>query len=79
MQAGKNIAGPQIAKARGRSKPPLTQLELTRRLKRLGSNLDRASIAKIENGLRGVQDYELIPLAKVLKVSVNWLLTGKGR
>ena len=79
MKADKYIAGSQIAKARGKLKPPLTQLELSRQLKRLGANMDRAAIAKVENGLRGIQDYELIPLAKALKVSVNWLLTGKGR
>ena len=79
MKADKNVAGPQIARARGRFKPPFTQLELSRKVKRLGADMDRAAIAKVENGLRGVQDYELIPLAKALKVSINWLLAGKGR
>jgi hypothetical protein len=36
--------------------------------------LDRAAIAKIENNLRGVLDYELKALAIVLSVQVDWLL-----
>lgn len=79
MKPVKNVVGQRIAMARGRLKTLLTQLELSKRVKRLGVDIDRAGIAKIERGLRGVQDYEIVPLAKVLKVSVNWLLTGKGR
>jgi hypothetical protein len=39
--------------------------------------LDRAAIAKIENDLRGVLDYELRALAKALGVRVDWLLGGE--
>jgi transcriptional regulator with XRE-family HTH domain len=41
---------------------------------RLGIQLDRAAIAKIENNHRHVLDYELKALADVLGVEVSWLL-----
>jgi hypothetical protein len=42
----------------------------------LGVELDRAAIAKIENGLRGVLDYELAAIACALGVRVRRLLAG---
>jgi transcriptional regulator with XRE-family HTH domain len=64
----KNISGERIAQARKRCQPPLTQAALSDRVIRLGVPLDRAAIAKIENGLRGVQDFELVAIAKALDV-----------
>ncbi len=75
---GKNIVGRQVAEARSRLRPPVTQDALSGRLARYGIRLDRAAIAKIENGHRHVFDYELRALAAVLDVDVNWLLGGKG-
>jgi hypothetical protein len=46
-------------------------------LARLGVQLDRAGIAKIENNLRHVLDYELKALATALVVDVDWLLGGE--
>lgn len=69
-----NISGPQIAAARERHRPPMTQLELSKRVQSAGVPLDRAAIAKIENGLRGVLDYELAALARALSISVSALL-----
>ena len=74
--SGKNIVGLRVAEARGRCKPPLTQDALSGRLARLGIQLDRAAIAKIENGYRFVLDYELKALAEALGVEVDWLLRG---
>jgi HTH-type transcriptional regulator, cell division transcriptional repressor len=74
----KNISGPHIAAARKRHRPPLTQLELSTRLKAAGVELDRAAVAKIENGLRGVLDYELAAFARALGTSVKSLI-GKSR
>jgi transcriptional regulator with XRE-family HTH domain len=62
----KNLSGAHIAHARKQCKPPLTQAALSDRVIRLGVRLDRAAIAKIENGLRGVQDFELLAIAKAL-------------
>jgi transcriptional regulator with XRE-family HTH domain len=72
--ARKNIIGRRVAKARRGCSPALTQDALSGRLARCGIQLDRAAIAKIENGLRHVLDYELKALAEVLGVGVTWLL-----
>jgi len=72
--ARKNIVGRRVAGARQAFAPVLTQDALSGRLARRGIQLDRAAIAKIENGLRHVLDYELSALAHVLGVSVAWLL-----
>ena len=70
----KNIIGTRLAKAR-KSKG-LTQLELSRKVSAF-TPIDRAGIAKIENGLRCVYDYELVALSRVLGVEIGWLLTGR--
>jgi transcriptional regulator with XRE-family HTH domain len=71
---GKNIIGRRVAKARQDCKPALTQDALSGKLARLGIQLDRAAIAKIENNHRHVFDYELRALAHALDVDINWLL-----
>jgi len=57
----------------------LTQDALSGKLARLGIQLDRAAIAKIENNHRHVLDYELKALADVLGVGVNWLLGAEKK
>ena len=74
----KNISGRNIAAARKAHRPPLTQLELSKRAKAAGADLDRAAIAKIENGLRGVLDFELGALARSLGLSPMRLLAPKA-
>ena len=71
---GKNIVGRRIAEARSLARPPITQDALSGKLARLGIQLDRAAIAKIENAHRHVFDYELRALAVALGVKVTWLL-----
>ena len=39
--------------------------------------LEQKAISRIEHGERLISDYELLAFAKVLKVSLSWLLTGK--
>lgn len=75
----KNIVGPRVAEGRLGCKPALTQDALSGRLARLGIQLDRAAIAKIENNHRRVLDYEVKALAEVLGVDVNWLLGYDGK
>jgi hypothetical protein len=70
----KNIIGRRVAEARRECKPPITQDALSGKLARLGINLDRAAIAKIENNHRHVFDYEVKALARVLGVEASWLL-----
>lgn len=72
----KNVIGKQLALARRSYRPALTQDGLSGKLARLGVQLDRAAIAKIEAGLRRVFDYELKALADALGVTVDWLLEG---
>jgi HTH-type transcriptional regulator, cell division transcriptional repressor len=71
---GKNIIGRRVAQARRNRTPVLTQDALSGKLARLGIQLDRAAIAKIENNHRHVLDYELKALAHALGVDANWLL-----
>lgn len=73
----KNISGKRIRQARLAKKPSLTQDELSGRVAAHGVHLDRSAIAKIETGIRCVNDYELLALAKALDVEVAWLLGAK--
>lgn len=68
----KNICGERIHEAR--CKLRLTQSDLAAQLQINGIIIERDSISRIEIGTRFVADYELRELAKILKVTVNWLL-----
>ena len=72
-----NIIGERLKQARNSANPPLTQEQLSKKLNKLGVSIDRAGIAKIETGIRGVLDYEVVALAKALGVKVTWLLQGR--
>ena len=51
-----------------------------RAVRKAGAEIDRAGIGKIETGIRGVWDYELVALARALRVSVPWMLrSGRKR
>ena len=68
----KNICGDRIHEAR--CKHRLTQSDLAAQLQVAGIIIERDSISRIEIGTRFGADYELRELAKMLKVSVDWLL-----
>lgn len=72
-QTRRNLVGKRVAEARITARPPLTQDALSGKLAKGGVQLDRAAIAKIENNLRRVADYEVKALADALGVSVAWL------
>jgi transcriptional regulator with XRE-family HTH domain len=74
----KNIVGRRVAEARKSRSPRLTQEDLSGKLARVGVQLDRAAVAKIETGRRYVLDYELRALAEVLGAAADWLL-GAGK
>ena len=78
-QANQNIVGKRVKEARAKAQPRITQEELSKRLSKLGVSIDRAGIAKIEGGLRGVLDYEVVALAKALAASTTWLLGEKEK
>ena len=68
----KNICGERVHEAR--CKMRLTQSDLAARLQISDIIIERDSISRIEIGTRFVADYEIRELAKILNVSVNWLL-----
>ncbi len=68
----KNISGDRIREAR--QKMRLSQTDLAARMQVEGVLIERDSISRIEIGARFVPDYELPVFAKVLNVSVDWLL-----
>lgn len=70
----RNIIGRRLRDARRSLQPPVTQDQLSGKLASIGVQLDRATIAKIEGGLRSVLDFEVKALATVLQVDVVWLL-----
>lgn len=70
-----NIIGERLKTYRKQNK--ITQEDLSARLQLRGFTLDRTAISKIERGERFVPDYEVVAIAKSLKVDVKWLLTGK--
>jgi len=72
-----NIVGLRVKQARLACKPPLTQAALSKKLAKMGVNIDRAGIGKIEIGIRGVLDFEVIALAKALGTSTAMLLGTK--
>jgi len=69
----KNICGDRVHEAR--CKLRLTQSDLAAKLQVEGITIERDSISRIEIGTRFVADYELREIAKILKVSVEWLLS----
>jgi len=69
----KNIIGLNIRQARKDAK--MTQMKLAGQLQLLGIRVDRATIAKIELGIRPLSDIEIIAIAKILKTSVNLLFS----
>ena len=75
----KNIVGRRVAEARQGSSVLLTQDALSGKLARRGIQIDRAAIAKIENGLRHVRDFELKALAEALGVQLSWLLQDEKK
>lgn len=70
----RNVVGKRVREVRKQAKPPITQKDLVARLQILGLKVDQSTISKIEQGTRPVSDFEVVVLAKALKVSVAWLL-----
>mgnify|MGYP000766691888 FL=1 len=68
----KNICGERVRQARVIQR--LRQEDLAAKIQTQGVNMERDSISRIENGTRFVSDFELKIFAKVLGVSVDWLL-----
>ncbi len=68
----KNLCGERVREARTRLRLP--QSDLAAQLQIEGILIERDSLSRIEIGTRFVADYELVVLAKLLKVDVRYLL-----
>ncbi len=66
MRRFRNAAGPLIRKRRNQR--ALTLEGLATKLQLAGLDLDGTSVAKIESRIRSLFDYELIVIARVLKI-----------
>lgn len=72
----RNISGRSILAAR--TKKGLTQEDMAAALSvDFNINMDRSAFGRIETGDRGLYDYELLAIAKILEVSPLELLKGK--
>ena len=73
--ANRNIVGTRLRAIRLAKN--LSQGRLARALQLRGMDLDRVAVMHIESGRRRVQDYELVGIAEVLKISVLDLIPEK--
>ncbi len=68
----RNIVGARVEQQRKnigmKQKDLLTQLQIS------GIDLNASGLSKLEGQLRYVTDFELVALAKVLGVTINWLV-----
>jgi hypothetical protein len=71
MKRFRNAAGPLIRKCRCQQN--LTQDALATKLQLAGLDLDRAALAKIEARIRSLYDFELMVIARVLRVPCHKL------
>jgi len=69
----RNLIGERVRKARLACNPPVTQEDLAGRLAVRGISVDQTAISRIENQTRYLMDYEIVALAKSLRVSVAYL------
>ena len=72
MVRRKNVIGKQLRKIR--TSQNLSQGELAARAQRLGFDISRDTIAKIEAQTRWVGDFELVLLAKCLAIEASDLI-----
>lgn len=68
MEAPRNIVGPQVMRIR--STKGMSQNDLAVACQLAGWDVSRGVIARIEGGVRWIADFELIELAKALKVPI---------
>ena len=68
--AARNVIGARIRKIRISAKPTVSQEDLAGRLAIRGILLDRSAVSRIENQERYLMDYEIVAIARCLKVPV---------
>jgi transcriptional regulator with XRE-family HTH domain len=69
----KNIVGPQVRRLRVAAN--LSQAALAVACQRIGWDIDRNTIAKIEGQMRWVGDFELLHLAQTLNCGITDLIS----
>ena len=70
----KNIAGEKIKISRLKRKTILQQKDLIAKMQLEGIHMSKNILSRIENNQRYITDIELKAFAKVLDVSISWLL-----
>ena len=73
----RNIVGSRVAAQR--QQQGMTQTDLMSQLNKHGIESTRTAVTKLETGFRCVRDYEVVALAKILKTTPQYLLTGRGK
>lgn len=68
----RNIVGARVEQRR--KEIGMKQKDLLMQLQINGIDLNASGLSKLEGQIRSVLDYELVVLAKVLNVSIEWLL-----
>ena len=68
----RNLVGARVEAAR--KSEGMKQKELLAQLQVQGIDMNASGLSKLEGQLRYVTDYELVALAKIFNVSVDWLL-----
>lgn len=72
MKKPRNLCGAAVARIRRRL--GLTQADLQARCRQAGWPVARSVLAKVETQARSVSDFELVALARALRVDVSRLL-----
>ena len=70
----KNIVGAKVEQLRKEKK--IKQKDFVAMLQNRGMDICDTSMSRLEGQIRLVQDYEVVILAEVLGVTVEWLLSG---
>lgn len=70
-----NIVGPEVRRLRNAS--GMSQMQLAATCQRIGWDIERDTISKIEGGRRWVGDFELVHLAKALRTPMVELFPWK--
>lgn len=68
----RNMVGARVEQAR--KNQGMKQKELLAQLQVKGIDMNASGLSKLEGQIRHVTDYELVTLADILDVSVDWLL-----
>ncbi len=69
--------GQRVTKTR--QKQEMTQTDLMLKLNGQGIQITRTAVTKLETGFRCVRDFEVVALAKILKTTPQYLLTGRNK